>query len=40
MRYASSAVLVAGLLTTGIPASNATAAFSIIPQAGKLKAFT
>ena len=30
--------LVAGLLSTGIPASSATAAFSANPQAGKLNA--
>ena len=38
MRCATSAELVAGLLTTGMPASRATAAFSARPQAGKLKA--
>ena len=32
------AELVAGLLTTGTPASSATAAFSAKPQAGKLNA--
>jgi len=32
------AELVAGLLTTGMPARIATAAFSAKPQAGKLKA--
>ena len=37
-RKATSAVLVAGLLTMGIPASRAQAAFSAVPQAGKLKA--
>ncbi len=38
IRCATIAELVAGLLTTGIPASSAAAAFSAIPQAGKLKA--
>ncbi len=40
IRYATSAVLVAGLEMTGMPASSAHAAFSASPQAGKLKAFT
>ena len=40
MRCATSAVLVAGLATTGIPASSAHAAFSPRPHAGKLKALT
>ena len=39
-RWATSAELVAGLVSTGMPASRATAAFSARPQAGKLKAFT
>ena len=40
MRCATSADAVAGLLSTGMPASSATAAFSARPQAGKLKALT
>jgi len=38
MRLATIAELVAGLLSTGMPASSATAAFSANPQAGKLNA--
>ncbi len=38
MRWATRAELVAGLLTTGIPARRAQAAFSARPQAGKLNA--
>ena len=38
IRCATMAELVAGLLTTGIPARSAAAAFSAMPQAGKLKA--
>ena len=37
-RCATIAELVAGLLSTGMPASSATAAFSAKPQAGKLNA--
>ena len=40
IRCARRAELVPGLLSTGTPASSATAAFSANPQAGKLKAFT
>ena len=40
MRAATSAVDVAGLVTTGMPARRATAAFSPKPHAGKLKALT
>ncbi len=40
MRWATSAELVAGFVSTGMPASQATAAFSASPQAGKLKALT
>ena len=40
MRHVTSAVLVAGLATTGMPARRAHAAFSPRPQAGKLKALT
>jgi hypothetical protein len=38
IRCATIAELVAGLLSTGMPASSATAAFSAKPQAGKLNA--
>ena len=38
MRWATIAELVAGLLSTGIPASSAVAAFSAKPHAGKLNA--
>ena len=38
MRAASATVLVAGLLSTGMPASSATASLPTMPQAGKLNA--
>ena len=38
IRWATIAELVAGLLSTGIPARSAVAAFSAKPHAGKLKA--
>ena len=38
IRAANATVLVAGLLSTGTPASKATASLPTMPQAGKLKA--